>query len=168
MRPDNIPMQADGATSRDFGEYKITNIRAVGGQVLIEGRIGNDPYAQRINRKEAILRARALNDVVKRMREKGYDYRDEYRSRQKAVAMFIEAIAEARRQDGGKYTSPKVVQAAKVMDPGSPFYIDDELVSKARGLGAVTDKELVGLREEAIKEHGEEAVKQAEKQIIVP
>ena len=98
-------------------ERKVTGISARLGMVCVEYSHGGISKEDTITRSEALNRAKAISDMVKIMK-----YSDERQDLQKMVEDFIEAIAKAKEQDGGKYTSTSVSMAGASTDPNDPLF----------------------------------------------
>ena len=98
-------------------ERKVKKISARLGMICVEYTHGGVSKEELINRNEAIRRAQAISEMTKNI-----GYSDERREMQKMVEDFIEAIAQAKSQDGGKYTSTSVSMAGASDDPSKPLF----------------------------------------------
>ena len=114
--------------SRTTPIHKVKDIRAEGGMVAIYGLVGDKETKTLVTRREAVLRARALNEMTARM-----TYTSDIRENQEMVEMFIKAIDQAKRNDGGKYTATSVSMAMSSMDPSSPLFVGSKKVADAHG-----------------------------------
>ena len=106
--PDNpVPGLQDIAVVQDLGddfsgirppEHVVRKVYNKGGQIMVEGQIGDKIVVNKITRSEAIARARALNDVIPSCK-----YSSDARRLGDLVEQFIKAVRKAATVDGKPY-----------------------------------------------------------------
>jgi len=106
-------------------EWRVNRVTANDGMVTIEITHGNESKVEHVTRSEALRRARAVNEMIPYVK-----YADERQELQNIVEQYIEAIAKAKAQAGGRYTSTSVSMALTSMDPGSPLNVNGKTVAK--------------------------------------
>jgi len=99
--------------------YKFKRCYARDGMVVVVGTVGKEDVERMITRREAIYRARAVNDMIPKA-----NYSDEAAEYGRMVEEFMRAITKAKKQDGGKYKSTQVSMAMASTDPTKPLFAD--------------------------------------------
>lgn len=102
--------------SREKPEMKIKEIYARTGGVVVAGTEGDRPVQQTITRREAILRARAINEMIP-----GMTYSSDVKEAQRIVEMFVNAITKAKEQEGQMYKSVSVSMATASINKEGAF-----------------------------------------------
>lgn len=105
--------------SRTLPEHKIIHVYARNGMVVVVGKVGDKDVEYEITRGEAINRAKAINEMIP-----GTRWASDVQDLSEIVAKFIEAVKQAKSQDGGTYTSFAVGQALASSDPRDPLFND--------------------------------------------
>jgi hypothetical protein len=98
-----IDPKTNNPVIRTTPEHKIKNVYAKNGMVVIVGDVGGKDVERIVDRREAIARAQALNEMADK--SKYSSDRDEL---QNLVCLFIEAIKQAAEQAGKPYKAISV------------------------------------------------------------
>jgi len=104
----------DQTRGRQTYEHKVVRIYAREGLVIVVYKIDGNEHALSITRREAIARARVINESISRMK-----YQSDIERARNLVESFIKTVNMARKQTGSMYASSRVSMAVVTMDDKS-------------------------------------------------